>query len=101
MMMGEKNETVNIQVQIADRSYPLKVLKGDEQKVEVAVDLVTRKLKEYQKLFVGMEKQDYMAMCLLNLAVEQQSLLQNHHLENSLLEDKMNQIEEVLSSVSV
>lgn len=100
-MMGEKNETVNIQVQIADRSYPLKVLKGDEQKVEKAVSLVTEKLKEYQKSFVGMEKQDYMAMCLLNLAVEQQNLLQNQNQEISLLEDKMNQIEGILSSASI
>ncbi len=99
-MMSEKNETVNIHVLIAERNYPLKVLKNDEEKVQNAVNLVNEKLKEYQTTFAGKDRQDYMAMCLLNLAVEKMNLYQLHDQQNRLLEEKMNSLEEILSSVA-
>jgi cell division protein ZapA len=97
-MMSEKNETVNVQVRIAERNYPLKVLKSDEEKVQKAVSLVNEKLKEYQTTFAGKDKQDYMAMCLLNLAVEKMNLHHIHEQQNRLLEEKMNSIEDLFSS---
>jgi hypothetical protein len=95
--MAEKSETVNINVQLAERSYPLKVLKSDEEKVLSAVNLVNEKIKEYQALYNGKDKQDYMAMCLLNFAVEHENL-QNVSLENTRsLEEKMIELEKVLT----
>ena len=95
--MAEKSETVNINVQLAERTYPLKVLKSDEEKVLSAVKLVNEKIKEYQALYNGKDKQDYMAMCLLNFAVEHENL-QNASLENTRsLEEKMIELEKVLT----
>jgi len=95
--MAEKSETVNINVQLAERLYPLKVLKSDEEKVHSAVKLVNERIKEYQTLYDGKDKQDYMAMCLLNFAVEHENL-QNSSKDNSLLlEEKMIELEKVLS----
>jgi len=95
--MAEKSETVNINVQLAERTYPLKVLKSDEEKVHSAVKLVNEKIKEYQAMYNGKDKQDYMAMCLLNFAVEHEKL-QNTSRDNSrLLEDKMIELEKVLT----
>lgn len=96
--MSEKSETVNMQVLIAERTYPLKVMKNDEEKVQRAVSVVNEKLKEYQAAFAGKDKQDYMAMCLLNLAVEQQTFIQQHQQSERLLEDKLSQLEELLSA---
>ena len=95
--MAEKSETVNINVQLAERLYPLKVLRSDEEKVHSAVKLVNERIKEYQTLYDGKDKQDYMAMCLLNFAVEFENL-QNASKDNSrLLEEKMIELEKVLS----
>ena len=95
--MAEKSETVNINVQLAERTYPLKVLKSDEEKVLSAVKLVNEKIKEYQALYNGKDKQDYMAMCLLNFAVEHENL-QHASLENTRsLEEKMIELEKVLT----
>ena len=95
--MQEKSETVNINVQLAERLYPLKVLKSDEEKVHSAVKLVNERIKEYQTLYDGKDKQDYMAMCLLNFAVEHENLQHSSKDESRLLEEKMIQLENILS----
>jgi cell division protein ZapA len=95
--MAEKSETVNINVQLAERLYPLKVLKSDEEKVHSAVKLVNERIKEYQTLYDGKDKQDYMAMCLLNFAVEHQNLQHVSKDDSRLLEEKMIELEKILS----
>lgn len=98
--MGEKNETVNINVLIAERTYPLKVVKSDEEKVKSAVNLVNEKIKQYQQLYEGKDKQDYLAMCLLNFAVEHVNLQHNTQQNDRLLEEKITELEEVLLGAS-
>ena len=95
--MAEKSETVNINVQLAERLYPLKVLKSDEEKVHSAVKLVNERIKEYQTLYDGKDKQDYMAMCLLNFAVEHENLQRSSTDNSRLLEEKMIELDKVLS----
>ncbi len=100
MKMGGKNETVNMNVLIAERLYPLKVSSTDEEKVKSAVDLVNERIKKYQQLYDGKDKQDYMAMCLLNFAVEYVNLQDVTQQNDRLLEEKILKLEEVLSDVS-
>ena len=95
--MAEKSETVNINVQLAERLYPLKVLKSDEEKVLSAVKLVNEKIKEFQALYNGKDKQDYMAMCLLNFAVEHENLQTASSENTRSLEEKMIELEKVLT----
>src|SRR5438552_14741868 len=95
--MREKNEAVNINVLIAERLYPLKVNKSDEEKVHSAVKLVNEKIKEYQTLYDGKDKQDYMAMCLLNFGVEYENLQRTLQQNDRLMEEKIAELEEVLS----
>lgn len=96
--MGGENETVNINVSIAERLYPLKVTKSEERKLQNAVALVNEKIKEYQQLYDGKDKQDYMAMCLLNFAVEHVNFQDATQHDHRLLEEKILQLEEVLLS---
>jgi cell division protein ZapA len=100
-MAAVRGETINVNVQIAERSYPLKVLKGDEEKVQSAVRKVNDKIKEYQVMFAGKDKQDYLAMCLLNLAVEQENLHAAALANDSLLEEKIKELEKVLTGISL
>ncbi len=96
-MTRGKSETVSINVLIAERLYPLKVTKSDEGKVREAVKLVNDKIKEYQTLYDGKDKQDYIAMCLLNFAVERVTSQEAEQNDNRLLEEKINQLEAALS----
>lgn len=98
--MSEKNETVNINVLIADRSYPVKVAKGDEEKVQNAVMLANEQIKQYQQLYSGKDKQDYLAMCLLNYAVEYANFQHTTQQNNRSLEEKITELEQVLIAAS-
>lgn len=98
--MAEPDEMVNMHVVIAERLYPLKVFKTEEEKVQSAVKLVNERIKEYQKLYDGKDKQDYMAMCLLNLAVEQMNFQNKTTEESLLLEEKLETLEKALNGIS-
>jgi cell division protein ZapA len=99
--MAEPKEMVNMHVVIAERLYPLKVFKSEEQKVQSAVKLINERIKEYQGQYDGKDKQDYMAMCLLNIAVEQQNLENTSTENNLLLEEKLDALEKVLTGAGI
>lgn len=96
-IMKEKNVTVNMSVQIAERSYPLKVQQSDEEIMNNAAKLVNDRIKEYQRNYAGKDKQDYLAMCLLNLAVENLNAQHQAQQTNRLLEEKISRLESILS----
>lgn len=96
--MEEKDDTVSMNVMIAERVYPLRVMMGDEEKVRNAVKLVNESIKNYQRMFEGKDKQDYMAMCLLNLATEKIKLQADIQNSRQLIEEKMKDLEAVLSA---
>ena len=98
--MAEPNEMVNMHVLIAERLYPLKVFKSEEEKVHSAVKLVNERIKEYQTMFEGKDKQDYMAMCLLNIAVEQVNFRHSTEEKSRLMEEKLAELEKALTGVS-
>lgn len=64
------DEIVKQVVIIAGRNYPLSIKKAESEQVQRAAALIDEKIKEYQGLYDGKDKQDYLAMLLLNFAVE-------------------------------
>jgi cell division protein ZapA len=98
LVMKRNDETVSMDAVIADRAYPLKVTKGDEEKLQHAVQLVNENIKKFQRLYEGKDKQDYMAMCLLNLSVENVKLQTQIEQSGHLLEEKITELEIILDS---
>jgi cell division protein ZapA len=64
------NDTISIKVNIANRSYPLKVTTEQEEAMRNAVTLVNERLKEYETAYAVRDHQDLLAMCALQLASE-------------------------------
>jgi cell division protein ZapA len=96
--MENSEPLVHIHVVIAERQYPLRIRKGEEQKVEQAVAMVNDKIKEYQKMYAGKDKQDYLAMCVLMLAVEQQSLKYRDTESQQTKSDYLTELDTLLSA---
>ncbi len=95
----ESSETlIHIQVLIAGRQYPLRIRKGEEAKVERAAAMINDKIKEYQKLYAGKDKQDYLAMCVLMLAVEFESLRSRDEQSQQTETDYLAEIDNLLSA---
>lgn len=90
-------EKLSIKVKIADREYPLKVRKDEEERIRMAAKLLNEKIKQFKDQFGKDDKQDLLAMAAFDMAVErlrqQESVaLNNEHLDNRLdyLEDLIN-----------
>ncbi len=64
-------EKININIKIAERTYPLLVLPEDEAKVRAAVDHVNSTLKDLMSKYDGRDMQDYMTMYILLMMSQQ------------------------------
>lgn len=86
--MSENNNLININVQICDRPYRLKIKPEEEEVVRKAAKNISDKVKELQEQYAGKDKQDYLAMCALTLSVENQSVhTQKQHIDSEILND--------------
>jgi cell division protein ZapA (FtsZ GTPase activity inhibitor) len=92
-----KEEVKSIQVNIAGRSYPLKIKSSDESKIRLVVDGVNEKINTFQLTYTGRDKQDLLSMALLTYAVELQSALDSF--SDSGIESKLKAIDELLDQV--
>lgn len=80
------SNTLSIKIQIAGRSYPLKVTPEQQVVLEKAATAVNDRLKEYEKAYGVRDIQDLLSMCALHMAAEQMGFRKNQLLE----EDKIN-----------
>ena len=55
-------EELSIKIKIADREYPMKVKRNEEERVRAAGKLINEKLKSYREQFGLDDKQDLLAM---------------------------------------
>ena len=80
---------VTVSLNIAGRNYPLKVNKEDVPKLNEAEKMINAKIDLYEKSFSIKDKQDLLAMCIINFATEvlnkQSAILE---FENSALQLK-------------
>jgi cell division protein ZapA len=61
---------VTVNLNIAGRNYPLKVNKEDVAKLNEAERMINAKIDLYEKSFSVKDKQDLLAMCIINFATE-------------------------------
>jgi cell division protein ZapA len=61
---------ITVNLNIAGRNYPLKVNKEDVAKLNEAERMINAKLDLYEKSFSVKDKQDLLAMCIINFATE-------------------------------
>lgn len=64
------SQSVSIKVVVADREYPLKVQSEEVELVKAAEKEIQSKLVALKANYQVKEKQDLLAMCLLQLLVE-------------------------------
>jgi cell division protein ZapA (FtsZ GTPase activity inhibitor) len=91
------DDIVQINVMVSDRIYPLKVSESEKEQVMNAVKLVNEKIREYQRMYDGKDKQDYLAMVLLLFAVEHMRNEQKIIIEDTGFESKLAELEQILS----
>lgn len=76
-MNGEK---FTIRVNLADRYYPLTIARSEEETIRKMAKQINSILLQYSQRYPGKETQDYMAMTLLQYALQTQSLSENNNM---------------------
>jgi cell division protein ZapA (FtsZ GTPase activity inhibitor) len=59
------DEKLSIKVNIADRYYPLKIERKDEEKIRKAARLINEKVLQYKQRYLDKDAQDFLAMAAL------------------------------------
>ncbi len=84
-------DMLSIKVQIAERFYPLKIKRQDEEKIRQAARLINDKVLQYKQRYTDKDTQDFMAMATLQFVI---SLLDCEQQQNVV------SLEEELGSLS-
>jgi cell division protein ZapA (FtsZ GTPase activity inhibitor) len=66
-MMDDK---LSIKVNLAERYYPLKIDRGDEEKIRRAARMINEKVLQYKQKYADKDTQDFMAMAALQFVIK-------------------------------
>ena len=63
------DEQLSIKVQIAERFYPLKIKRTDEEKIRKAAKLINDKVLQYKQRYTDKDTQDFVTMAALQFVI--------------------------------
>ena len=92
--MGIMDEQLSIKVQIAERFYPLKIKRKDEEKIRKAARLINDKILQYKQRYTDKDTQDFLAMVALQFVTKIIEYDQKFY--SSPLEDNIKELSEEL-----
>jgi len=79
------NEKLSIRVNIADKYYPLKIDRNEEERIRKAAKLINEKVLQYKQKYADKDVSDFMAMTALQNTTRMVELEERHDV-NSLAE---------------
>ena len=83
------DDKLSIRVNVADRYYPLKVERENEEKIRKAARLINEKVLQYRQRYTDKDVQDFLAMAALQYVIkltEEEEKLENDYLPDALKE---------------
>jgi cell division protein ZapA len=90
-------EELSIKIRIADREYPMKVKRADEERVRIAGKLINEKLKSYKEQFGIDDKQDLLAMVAFDCIVDKMAVEETHQAIDQTVFEKVSQLNNLVS----
>ena len=64
------DEKLSIRINIADRFYPLKIDRKDEEKIRKAARSINEKVLQYKQRYTDKDIQDFLAMAALQYVIK-------------------------------
>jgi cell division protein ZapA len=83
------DDKLSIRVNVADRYYPLKVERENEEKIRKAARLINEKVLQYKLRYTDKDVQDFLAMAALQYVIkltEEEEKLENDYLPDAIKE---------------
>ena len=91
-------EKIAIKLNIANRIYPMKIDRSSEEYVRKAIKNVAERLSYYESNYAIKDKQDLLAMCLIEYASKLETLEKNDIIDTDQ-KDSLIKIEDMLDAV--
>ena len=91
-------DKLSIKLHIANRIYPMKIERKSEEFIRNSVKKIEERLKFYEENYAIKDKQDLLAMCLIEYASKFESISNKKVVEDDGLSEKLAEIEALLSS---
>lgn len=90
-------DELSIKIKIADREYPMKVKRHEEERVRAAGKLINEKLKSYREQFGLDDKQDLLAMTAFDCLCEKLAAEESTHAVDQSVVEKISHLNQLVS----
>lgn len=90
------DEKLSIKVNIAERYYPLKIDREDEEKIRRAARMINEKVLQYKQKYIDKDTQDFLAMAALQFVIT--NIEQELKTESSPLDESLKELNNELES---
>jgi len=91
--------SLNIKINIANRTYPMTINRDAEENIRKSVKKIEERLKFYEKNYAIKDRQDLLAMCLIEIATKFESVSNSTSKDNKDVQLKLESIESALSKI--
>jgi cell division protein ZapA len=91
------DDKLSIKVQIAERFYPLKIDRRDEEKIRKAAKVINDKVLQYKQRYVDKDTQDFLAMAALQFVIKLQDCEETENVVS--LKEELNELNNELESL--
>ena len=91
-------DKLSIKLHVANRIYPMKIERKSEEFIRNSVKKIEERLKFYEENYAIKDKQDLLAMCLIEYASKFESVNNKKVVEDDGLSEKLAEIDSLLSS---
>ena len=91
------DEKLSIRINIADRFYPLKIDRNDEEKIRKAARQINEKVTQYKQRYADKDTQDFLAMAALQFVLK--SVASEGKSDISPILEKIKEINQELDSL--
>ncbi len=90
-------DKLSIKLHVANRIYPMKIERKSEEFIRNAIKTIEERLKFYEENYAIKDKQDLLAMCLIEYASKFESVNNEKVIGDDGLNEKLAKIESLLS----
>jgi cell division protein ZapA len=91
------DDKLSIRVNVADRYYPLKVERENEEKIRKAARMINEKVLQYKQRYSDKDVQDFLAMAALQYVIRLTE--EEEKIENDYIPDAINELIQKIDSV--
>ncbi len=90
-------DELSIKIKIADREYPMKVKRNEEERVRAAGKIINEKLKSYREQFGLDDKQDLLAMTAFDCLIEKMAAEESTSAVDQGVVEKISNLSQLVS----